>query len=1074
MSTRQNNRKGEIVGLWVLALLLQSMALFPAIAAAQAPSEYYTQPQVYGTRPNPAGECELGPIGATGIEARIYKGVTVTVEGTQTNTPADGKFAKGDVITGVNGVSLKGKNPFVVLGTALTKAEAANGVLTFDIKSAKDGQAKKVTIKIPVLGTYSKTFPLKCSKSNKIIKQAAEFYSAKDRLKGHKFFNALACLFLLSTGDDAYVPRVKEYFSQFLKSPDGWAKETWDDDVKGIGDMTWDNGYNGIACAEYYLRTGDKSVLPILQHYCDDARDRQYWGKGWTHWGQGINPSYEGAGGLMNAAGNQVLVTLLMGKECGVNVDEKTLLGALTFWYHFAGHGAIPVTDTRNWFAFRSAGRDGATAAAMQIASGAKGDVSIYKDAKEYLSMSALTSWPSRSYNWEVIWHSLASAYMLKYDPGLYYKTQQRFRWSYDLHRQASGAFSYPPGHPSLNPTDAGISIALAYTAPLKTLRITGAPRSKYAKDFTLPSHLWGTKADRAFLTSKHNPDFYKYGKAEEIHIPFHQLPVGLRAKDVSKLALNTMLKNVRHARYSVRLGAAKALRMNKHFGELEKLLRDPDPRLRRAGLDAIIDNRMWCGSLVWGRNALKAKEYTPGMIQEITKILADPKEAWFVTDAALSALHNAPVDAIKRNIPKILPWTTHEEWWLRESAFMALMGLQKDDDLFIEYLPTLIDMYVKEYYANPNINMRKTLTDALVQKTNSSPAGKLIVAGLVRATLESKVLPDVGKNRRSQEGTYNVIQAALACSKYAPEAAADLAKALTQGGRLKTFETGNLIQIVTAKDGHINDRFIGLYPALQTLDGRQKKQLADILYNAFRPELIKRLDGVDKKTESKLIDTIVDLTKLKTNIAGWETIGSPKPAERIWRYYSFDPLTAKDKKHPRLFERFRDATLPSGMDKWYMPKFDDSKWKSGTAPIGIGEFKAHGHGRMWTATPDHSFKNNSDWGDGEFILMRTTFDVTDVDYDYYRLSILSAQGYQIYLNGHKINSYPWTAHYPEYKKVMLANVARKHLNKGVNTLAVYNLVGYEKDKATEDYHVIGQMDISIEGLKKADVVGKE
>ena len=108
---------------------------------------------------------------------------------------------------------------------------------------------------------------MKCAKSNKIIKQAAEFYSRKDRLKKHGFYNALACLFLLSTGDDQYVPRVKEYFAQFL---------TKDGGVKGIGEMTWDNGYNGIACAEYYLRTGDRSVLPILQHYCDDARDRQY------------------------------------------------------------------------------------------------------------------------------------------------------------------------------------------------------------------------------------------------------------------------------------------------------------------------------------------------------------------------------------------------------------------------------------------------------------------------------------------------------------------------------------------------------------------------------------------------------------------------------------------------------------------------------------------------------------------------------------------------------------------------------------------------------------------------------
>ena len=103
-------------------------------------------------------------------------------------------------------------------------------------------------------------------------------------------FPALACLFLLSTGDDKYLPRVKAYFDAFPK------------EVRKIGDHTWNNGYNGIACGEYYLRTGDASVLPILQYYCDDAKERQKFGCGWTHWGQEVHPGYV-AGGLMNPAG---------------------------------------------------------------------------------------------------------------------------------------------------------------------------------------------------------------------------------------------------------------------------------------------------------------------------------------------------------------------------------------------------------------------------------------------------------------------------------------------------------------------------------------------------------------------------------------------------------------------------------------------------------------------------------------------------------------------------------------------------------------------------------------------------
>jgi len=343
----------------------------------------------------------------------------------------------------------------------------------------------------------------------------------------------------------------------------------------------------------------------------------------------------------------------------------------------------------------------------------------------------------------------------------------------------------------------------------------------------------------------------------------------------------------------------------------------------------------------------------------------------------------------------------------------------------------------------------------------------------LTRAVLEGKVMPDVGKNPHSKVGMANIIQVALVSIQKAPEAAADLAEALVSGGRLNTLDTDNLMTILRAPDGDISDRYVGLYPALKIQTPQQKKRLTDIIFNDFRPLLIERLASVkDKKTESKLIDLIIDITRLKKQVDGWKAIGTPKPSERIWRYYSFDPLTEKDKVHPRIWERFRTATLPTGMDKWYKPQFDDSKWKSGTTPIGVGHFIAHGHGRGWTATPDHFFKNNSIWGDGEFLLTRTTFEVTDadLDYDYYRIWLLTSRGYTIYLNGNQIKSYPWSAHFPRYEKIMLEGAARKHLKKGTNTLAVYCIAGYEQDKKTENYHPIGQIDISIEGLKKSDL----
>lgn len=1029
-------------------------------------ADYYTEPPLYGMRPHPNFEIVLGPIGVTGIEARIGKGVEVIVENVLPNTPAFGKCNKGDVILGINGVKLEGKNPLVILGTALNKAEATDGKMAFDIKSAQNGELKGITCTIPVLGAYSKTFPLNCEKSKGIVKRAAEFYASKDRMKGHNWLSGLACLFLLSTGDDHYVPRVKEYFAQFLK-PDGG--------VTGIRDMTWDNGYNGVACAEYFLRTGDRSVLPILQHYCDDAKKRQAYNAGWGHWGIGY-PSYESGGGMMHSAGNQVLLTLVLSKACGVNVDEKALRGALTHWYRFAGHGTIPAADQRPWHIFRSGGRDGATAAVMHVASGAKGNTAIYKQAKEYFAMTALTSWPSRTYNWEVIWGSLAGHFVRDFNPELFQETQQMFFWSYDLHRQTSGAFYFKPDHPSLNGTDEGISLALAFTAPLKTLHITGAPRSKHAKDFTLPEHLWGTEADLAFLSVKNHKDFYKYGKDDPSQVPFLQLPVDLRygPQMVKNLPPDMMLKNVRHARYEVRTAAAKALMMNKRYGDIEDLLRDADPRLRRAGLDGINDYLAWFNNKAVGGQAMKAGEFTPVMCEEITRVLSDPKEAWYVIDAALLALHHAPHDLIRKNIPLILPWTTHTDWFLRESAFLALMGLQEDEALFTKSLPTLIDIMVKENHYNPHLQMTLQLKKALARWKAESAVGKLIVAGFARATKETTVLADVGGLPFSRAGTLNISEAVMAVITQDPQTAATMAQALVSCDRLGIMETQVLINIVKKQDGYTVDRFLGLYPALALLPADQRTSLRDLLYDHFRPELLRRLEmekDMRNDIQLKLFDLLVDLARLKQPDAGWHAVGEPTPDKRTWRFIAIDPVAAKDKMDPIVEKRWRDITLPSGMDNWFSPGFNDSVWKSGRTPIGVGVFKQHGkhaHG-PWTVTPERSIPNHSEWGIGEFLLMRSTFEVKDMDYDYYRINILTDQGYHIYLNGKKLHSFNSAEPFPRYQHVMLGDKA-KLLKKGPNTLAVYCNVRYEKDEKSTTYHPIGQIDLFIEGLKKKEL----
>jgi hypothetical protein len=1026
---------------WVGCLLCAVLGFVflgtPAHVAGKDDSGYYTEPQMFDSRPPVNGEMHFGHIGVTGLQVRVYKGVTIKVEGTEPNTPAHNKFKVGEIITGINGISLKGRNAFVTLGNALTKAEATDGKMIFDVQSEDGTASKKVEVVIPVLGSYSKTWPLNCEKSKKIIAQAAEFYADKEKFNQGGIGGAMACLFLLSTGDDKYLPRVKEYFAPFVSNPNG------------IGDHSWDNGYNGIACAEYYLRTGDSSVMPVLQYFCDNAKERQMFGCSWTHWGRGISPGYV-AGGLMNPAATQILTSLLMAKECGAVVDETTLLGSLRFFYRFAGRGTVPYGDHRGEGGLGSNGKDGMIAAAMQIASGAQGDVSIYTKAKKYLSMSMLTSYPVlvRGHGDEgrgdALWRGITSSYLMDEKPAMYREAMDRLTWWHDLSRRPGGGIGVATCQ-SFDDVGSGTGVALAYTAPLKTLRITGAPRSKYAKDFKLPEHLWGRAADLTFLNIENSPEYNKYGKPEPTHIPFYKLGGAYHnpSDDLKTVPKDEILKNVFHKRYMIRVQAAKALRIIGALDELEKLMTNRDPRVRRAALDGIIDYNYWFSM---GGDAVKTEAYTENMLTAIKKMLSDPTEALYVVDGALFAMHNAPVKAISENIKLIMPWTTHEDWWLRESSFMALSGLERDDAEYLKILPTLVTMMVNEYPTMPRDRMTDRLQNVLRRKKPDSEIGKLILAGMLRAAEESKIIPGI----RSAEGAYNAIGAANVCLVQAPETSVQVAKIMQS--RFDVLGTEQIIQLAATPNSNREGRPYGLYTTLEKLSPDQRTELTDILFNGYRGELVKRMKATGSE-DQVLIDTIIDLTKLKKPVAGWNAIGEPKPEDRQWRFISFDPQE-KDKMHPREKRRFRDVTLPEGLENWYMPDFDDSKWKSGKAPIGKGLFK------QGNAT----FKNNSEWGDGEFILMRTTFDLDALDYDSYRISVLASQGFHIYLNGHKIHTYIWWKDMPHYRLIMLGPGEIRHLKQGANVLAIYSNIEYPRDVA------LGQVDLYLEGLKKKDL----
>ena len=187
-----------------------------------------------------------------------------------------------------------------------------------------------------------------------------------------------------------------------------------------------------------------------------------------------------------------------------------------------------------------------------------------------------------------------------------------------------------------------------------------------------------------------------------------------------------------------------------------------------------------------------------------------------------------------------------------------------------------------------------------------------------------------------------------------------------------------------------------------------------------------------------------------------WKPLGKPLPEEQVWRFVTMDASEEKDKLEKYDARRFRDITLPAEMESWHQPDFDDHKWAEGKAPIGKG---------VW----DHSgIKLNqfpSSWGEGEFLLMRTTFEVEDLNFDSYRIAVLARQGFHVFLNGEKIHTYIWWQDKPFYRSIVLEEQQVRHLKQGTNVLAVYANDQYDLN-SPEHYAAI---DVRIEGITKSD-----
>ncbi|MDX1683528.1 MAG: DUF6288 domain-containing protein, partial [Phycisphaeraceae bacterium] len=372
----------------------------------------------------------LGPIGL-GLQLR-KPAFTMHIDKVEPGSPAaeTGKLKRGQIIESINGRVLKDIDPRVQLGDLITEIEATDGVVRLMIKDNKKAEAYPVEFKIPVLGPYSDTWPVDCAKSDAIVKQMSE------QLRNAEKWGWGAALFLLSTGEPEDLAEVRKRFSGKLST-------------ERVG-HPWSIGYTGIAICEYYLKTGDKNVLPAIKARADYLLDRMY-NDSWMGRG-GANFRYM-AGGHLNAAGLHCVTFLLMARECGVDVDENLLHRTFRHLYRYAGRGLVAYGDQMPEGGFSGNGKVGKLAFVLQAAANlsGRGEKSVYAKARDISATKSFygTSWLFHGHTGGGIgelWRGSAMGLVRDKRPAQYRSFMDERRWMYELARTHDGLFGWAAG----------------------------------------------------------------------------------------------------------------------------------------------------------------------------------------------------------------------------------------------------------------------------------------------------------------------------------------------------------------------------------------------------------------------------------------------------------------------------------------------------------------------------------------------------------------------------------------------------------------------------------------------------
>ena len=503
MKNLQRIEEGMIM-IKVAACLIMSVALVTFCGAAEIPGltargerDLATCPIpdfTKGDKPNKNHDWNLGPTGARGwmwgMSLRTDCARQILITKVDAGSPAEGVLDIGDVILGVGGTPFD-SDARIAFGRAITKAEKAANEGELRLLRWRSGKTETVMLQLKVMGSYAPLAPMDCAKSRKILDDACDYIAGKNIGAGIPgYVNALG---LLASGDEKHLPMVQTFARKL--------------DVKdAYGMSSWNMGYMNIFLSEYYLLTGDKTVLPKITHMALYLAKGQSLVGTWGH-GNVLPSGVLGGYGAMCNPSLVCAISLKLNQRCGVDepVVEQAIRRSEIFFSSFVDKGNIPYGDHSPRDVHDSNGR--CSLAVIFF------DLLDHPDAYRFFARMTVASYGEREEGhtgnyWGMLWGPLGAMRAGPEAAAAFIKEQE---WFFELERRWDGGFTYQGGAnmsgsehttPGWDTTGARV---LMYAMALKQLQVTG-------KGLNVKKALTGEALRKTLFAGRGNSTWIRHG----------------------------------------------------------------------------------------------------------------------------------------------------------------------------------------------------------------------------------------------------------------------------------------------------------------------------------------------------------------------------------------------------------------------------------------------------------------------------------------------------------------------------------------------------------------------------------